>query len=241
MSLTGLNVPLLRKVVGGAINWGTLLVIEFEPDSLWYETSLTIAAQALREGIKTIYHVFQHHPDEVRRALAQFGLDTRKLQDDGKFVIADSYTVQTGLGLPEKKEVISESLKVSDWSLEGAQELKSGIPEAEKRWLHIDENLGVLLQYNQEKSLIDFWRTRKIAEARAFEDIGLHSFLKGVASDAFYRQFESLCDGIVDVKREEKGAEIEHLLRVRALRGKKLDARWHPLQLQDNGEVTLAD
>jgi len=125
-------------------------------------------------------------------------------------------------------------------ALPDAKLLKSQIPEEEKRWLHIDDDTGVLLQYNQEKAIIDVWRTRK-GTTRVAEEVALYSFLKGVASDAFYNQIEFLCDGIVDLKKEEKGREIEHYLRLRIMRGKRYDSRWHLLKLTDNGEVTVAD
>jgi KaiC/GvpD/RAD55 family RecA-like ATPase len=62
-----------------------------------------------------------------------------------------------------------------------------------------------------------------------------------VASDAFYRQFESLADGIIEFKSEEKSGRIEHYVRVRAMRGKPYDSRWRTLQVLDNGEVKLAE
>lgn len=242
---TGLSLPLLGNLIPGGFEYGTMLMVEFEPGALWYETSLTMAAQAVREGRKTDYHVFEHPPDDVKRFLTNLGLDVGKLEDDGVLRIIDSFTVQTGLGIPEQKPgsplVSDKSLKISDWSLAEGQALKAGIPEKNKNWLHIDENLGVLLQYNQEKPVIDWARTRLIPGARAAKVIDFHSFLKGVASDSFYKQFESLCDGIIEFKTEEKGSGIEHLLRVRALRGKKCDTKWHKLELLDNGEVTMAD
>jgi KaiC/GvpD/RAD55 family RecA-like ATPase len=237
---SNLTLPLLNAIVPEGIEYGTALMVEFEPDSLWYEASLTIAAQALRARAKTAYHTFLRPPDEIRQILTSLGLDVRKLESGGVFEIEDSYTPQTGLGPSETKAQWVQSLKVSDWSIADAKLLKAQIPEEDKRWLHIDDNTGVLLQYNQEKTIIDYWRTRK-GTTRVAEEVAFYSFLKGVASNAFYNQIESLCDGIVDLKKEEKGPEIEHYLRLRIMRGKHYDSRWHLLQLTDDGEVTTGD
>jgi KaiC/GvpD/RAD55 family RecA-like ATPase len=235
-----LALPILGELIPSGIDYGTALLVEFDPDSLWYETSLTIAAQALRVGAKTAYHTFLRPPSEIRQALTNLGLNVSVLESTGIFQIGDSYTPQTGLGSSETKAEWAESLKVSDWSISDAKLLKAQLTEADKRWLHLDDNTGVLLQYNSEKAIIDYWRTRK-GTTKIAEEVSLHSFLKGVASNAFYNQIESLCDGIIDLKKEEKGSEIEHYLRLRILRGKRIDSRWHLLQLTDNGEVTTVD
>lgn len=242
-----LVVPILREVIPGGVDYGSMMLIEFEPDSIWYETSLTIAAQALREGVKTEYHTFRHMPREVERDLARFGLDGKKLKNDGAFELVDSYTVQTGLGVPEKLQNVStdyaliESLKLPDWSISYAQAVKAGIPEKEKRWLHIDDDSTVLTKYNSENTIVEFLRTRGLPGVRACESVSFFSLLKGVAPDAFCRQLEALFDGIIELKTQDKEGEIENLLRVRAVRGKKFDSKWHTLKLQDSGEVTLMD
>ena len=46
--LGGLTIPVLKDVVDGLIDYETSLLVEFEPDSIWYETSLTIAACSAR-------------------------------------------------------------------------------------------------------------------------------------------------------------------------------------------------
>jgi len=241
-----LDVPLLRQLAPDLLRFGLELVVEFEPHSLWYETSLTIAAQALRNQVKTDYHTFQHIPSEIRENLAQFGLNVHQLEQGGLLRVLDTYTVTTAIGSPERPKVgrqpyESQSIKLSDWSLAAMHDLKSPheIPDAEKRRLHIDDNTSVLLQYNSEKEMIDYWRTRFIAWTRARELIMVHSIVPGVYSDSFYRQLETLMDGIIDFRSQEKDEKLEHQVRVRMIRGKNYDSSWRKLRLLENGEVAL--
>ena len=244
--LSGLTLPILSDLVPGELRYGLNLVVEFEPHSIWYESSLTIAAHGLRRGARTDYHTFQHIPSEVVDALSGFGLDIQKLEEEGNFRILDTYTVTTQVGVPERPKVgrppyQTQSAKLSDWSISAAQDMKTPreIPGSEKRRLHIDDNTSVLLQYNSEKEMIDVWRTRFVPLARAREDIMIHSLVAGVFPEGFYRQFESLCDGIVDFRSQEIAGQIEHEVRVKAMHGRMFDSRWRKLRLMENGQVVL--
>ncbi len=240
-----LALPIFKELVPDGFEYGSNLLVEFDPKSVWYETSLTIAARAAKDGIRTDYHTFQHMPNEVLEALAKFGLDIKKSEEVGTLSMIDSYTVQLGRGAPKKPadrvHHQTQSVKLSDWSIALSQEIKSGPPDVEKKRLHIDDNTSVLLQYNDEKQFIDFWRTRALPHARNRELAFLHSLVTGVYSDSFCRQWESLCDGIIEFKSEESGAVIEHFVRVRTMRGKNYDSRWHRLRLSGSGEITVAD
>jgi KaiC/GvpD/RAD55 family RecA-like ATPase len=244
----GITLPIFSDLVPGGFPYGLNLVVEFESHSLWYETSLTIAAHAAKNGVRIDYHTFQHIPGEVVGALTRLGLNIQNLEQEGGFRILDTYTVTTGVGAPEKPKVgrlpyQTQSIKLSDWSINAARDIRSPaeIPESEKRRLHIDDNTSVLLQYNSEKEMIDLWRTRFIALSRAREDIMLHSLVAEVYSEPFYKQFESLCDGIIDFRSQEQAGQIKHAVRVRAMRGRAFDSRWRGLRLLDNGEVAFAD
>lgn len=67
----------------------------------------------------------------VTEALARFGLDAKKLEEQDALRILDSYTVQTGLGVAEASEksrvprYYSQSVKFSDLSITDAQRIKS--------------------------------------------------------------------------------------------------------------------
>ena len=190
------QLPILSKLVPGGFGYGINLLVEFDPKSIWYEISLTIAAHALRYGIRTDYHTFQHNPTEVLEYLAKLGLNVESLQEDDSFSIIDSYTTQMGLGKPKiptsRVHYQTQSVRLSDWSIAMSQEMKTGHSESEKGRLHIDDNTSVLLQYNEEKLFTDFWRTHAVPVARGRQLAFLHSLATGVYSDALYRQFERI-------------------------------------------------
>ena len=90
-------------------------------------------------------------------------------------------------------------------------------------------------------NVLDYWQTKGVPFDRSFECITFFSILNGTVSESFRAQFEAMNDGIVDLKREDKeeGA-VAQLLRLRRMRGKRFDSRWHGLNVSETGEVTLA-
>jgi KaiC/GvpD/RAD55 family RecA-like ATPase len=236
------DLVILRDLIPGGLDYGINLLVEFEPDSIWFEASFAIAADALKKQIRTDYHTWTRPPDRVRQALNRFGLDLKALEQEDLFRINDSYTSQTGLGTPEIRDPAfsAGSVKIPDLSIVAAKMVKN--PEAVgMRRLHIDDNNSALTQYNDEKAVIDYYRTRIIPESKARELAAIHSLAVGVHSDSFYKQFELFCDGIIDFKSEPRGDEIEHFTRTRLLRGKSWNSRWRSLRLSDNGAVTISD
>ncbi len=245
--------PILNELAPDGFFYGGHYIVEFDPDSLWYETSLTIAALALKQGMKTEYHVFQHPPNEAKEAFSRLGIDAEKMEKKGILSIWDSYTEALVYEAEKEKHADDvpspnlwitthdKPLQVGPKSIERwAERARAGYSEKDKRWLHLDDNTAVFLQYNDEEAFFDVWRTGALPYGiRARESPHFLGFVRGIASEAFYTKFEALCDGIIDVKAQEEGGRMENSIRVRMLRGKVFDSRWHRISLGSNGGVRL--
>ena len=241
-----LKLPLFEEVLPGGLRFGANYLVEFEPQSLWYETSLTLCAQALRRRIKTDYHTFTHPPGDIRRELERFGLPIDELEADDTFRVMDSYTVQTGLGTAEKvgkasprDKVDIHSVRISDWDKGAAEELSGEISETDKRRLHVDDNTSVLVQFNDEKTVVEHFRRITLPYARKLELAAIHSVATGTFSEGFYRQFESFCDGIIDFRASEDAKRMVHEMRLRVARSAGHDSRWRRLEVLGSGEVAV--
>jgi KaiC/GvpD/RAD55 family RecA-like ATPase len=242
-----LHVPIFSDLVPGGLTYGANYLVEFEPNSLWYEASLTVAAHALRSGVRTQYHTFMHIPREVRQGLRNIGSDLKKLESEDKFRLIDSYTSLTGLPIqPEPADLTGRHrLSINDPSyLEHYTEnivalLEKGAPENDKRWLHLDDNTSIFNRYFKEQDVLNIFQTRVFQLTRLLELSAFHSVVAGVWSESFYKQFEAQCDGVIDFKAEEAEGQLENYVRVRSIRGKSCDSRWRHLRLESNGEVVL--
>lgn len=238
--------PIFEDLAPGGFSYGGLYVVVFDSDSLWYETSLTIAALALKQGTKVEYHIFAHFPHEAIEAFSRLGVDAAKLQEEGLLKIIDSYT-QTMEYEDEKKKESHRIVKTEDKPLDlsksadnWAAEARRGYSDSAKRWLHIDDNTTILLQYNDEKIVANKWRTGILPySVRARETPHLLAFAKGVASPWFYSQFEGLADGLIDLTLREEAGQVANYIRIRTLRGKNFDSTWHMLRVESNGNVIL--
>ena len=244
----GFVLPYLRRVIPQGLDYGANYLVEFDASSLWYETSLTIAADALKNGIRTDYHTFTHSPSDVRSALTRLGLDLGALESDDTFRMWDSYAQQTRLAEPEKvgraaptDPIDIHTLDLKKWTESDVGEPERGIHEADSRRLHLDDDTSILLHFNDEKTFLDHWRMHALPYARLHKLAVVHAVVKGVFSEAFYKQFESFCDGVLDFRTEEKGTSIEHSMRVKLMRGKPHETAWQSLRLLEGGKVAMVE
>jgi KaiC/GvpD/RAD55 family RecA-like ATPase len=226
---------MLRPLVPEGIEYGTILLVEFEPQSCWYELSNALAVEALNGGAKVDVHLFQHRPEQVRQALKGAGLDVAALEATDHLRVIDSYTVQVGIGSPEKpagnEAFLTESVRVANWSVAAKRQIVEGIAASEKERLHIDENISILARYNTEEEIVDYWRTRAIPRHKERRTIFVNAVALGVATEWFQLQFEAMADGILDCRTREQDGRLEHQVRLRRLRGRASDTRWRRVRV----------
>lgn len=241
------SIPILGELAPGGFRYGTFHVVEFDPDSLWYETSVTIAAKVLRDRIKTEYVAVVRPPSEVRDALGRLGLDPEKLEDQGLLRITDLYTNTTIL-TPQKRRFIPISfpqtgIDAKQWMLKVqrgySERIKKGLPKAEKRWLLINENSYATRRYLSDEFLDDFALTAYRPWFRAREMLVISSGPRGIMTESQLRRWEARNDGVIDFAAREVNGKLVQSVRVRKMRGVACNSDWHALGMNDNGEVSL--
>jgi KaiC/GvpD/RAD55 family RecA-like ATPase len=60
-----------------------------------------------------------------------------------------------------------------------------------------------------------------------------------VSSESFYKQFEALCDGIIDFQTRDENGQVENYVRVRTMHGKSFDSQWQNVKVMADGRVNL--
>src|SRR5437660_12418378 len=100
------TLAILEDLVPNGIRFGASYLVEFGPDSPWYETSLTIAATALTNGARTEYHTYMHAPHEVRDSLTKLGLNVSEQEQKNHLRILETYNVTTGMPHPQTHELL---------------------------------------------------------------------------------------------------------------------------------------
>jgi class 3 adenylate cyclase len=235
--------PLLEAMVPDGLHFGGNYLVEFEPSSPWYETSTTIAAQSIRRGLKVEYHSFHRTVVDVARALEALGISVEREESRGTLRIIGSFA-SAELGKPSRQRTRSGFLSnrppdLARWGREIRRQIDIGFQKSERGWIHIDDNTSLLLQYVDEESLLNSWRTTFIPWGRAREMLTINGFVKGVAPETFYRKAESIYDGVFDMVTTEEEGRLEHYIRARRLQGESFDSSWMAVRPGRGGEVRI--
>jgi KaiC/GvpD/RAD55 family RecA-like ATPase len=243
-----MRVALIEDLLKGTLPPGSSLLVEYDPTSTWYQASLVIAAEWLRAGGLVSYHVTAQPPESIRSQLAQMGLDVEKLEANEKLRVFDWYTATLGRKSTEKYAFYS--LKAADLSVLFAQYLMASPdpgsptvdaipPQPSPNWLRILDDASCLGRFNEEKSWVEFVRTRLIPVGSLWKSTGIGGIMRGIHSDWAYKSLEAASDGVIDFKLDETEEEARSMIRIRSMRQVGFDSKWHALTTGENREITI--
>ena len=243
-----MRISIIEDLLKAPLQPGKSILVEYDPTSAWYQASISIAAGWLRAGGVVTYNVTSQPPDNIRSQLKQLGLDVAQLESSDKFRLFDWYTAT--LGRKSKERYAFYSLKAADLSVlyskylmatEDGADFDQLRPTPSTDWLRILDDASCLARFNEEKSWVEFVRTRLIPISALWSSTGIGGLIKGIHGDWVYKNLEAACDGVVDLKLDESGEEARSLIRIRSMRNVGFDARWHALKIGENSDVSLQE
>ena len=214
---------------------GINFLVEYDPASQWYTASLTMAAGWLRSGGRVTYGTSAQPPHNIRTQLNRLGLNTEELEMSEKLDISDWYTAT--LGQKSKEKTAWSSLKVADLSIEWSRNVMHQPPASDL--LRMLDDLSCLDRFNDERSWVEFVRTRLIPTASLRNQIAVRGIIGAVHSNWAYKNLEASHDGIIDFKLDEVDGRTANFIRIRSLRNARFDSEWHELKIGENFEVNL--
>ncbi len=230
-----MRLPLIEDLTTVSVPAGSSIMVEYDPTSLWYAASMTIAGEWLRTGGLVTYHVAGQPRENVRAQLAKLGVDASQLERHNKLMIYDWYTAT--LGRKSEEQYVFDSLKVADQSIIWAKTEAAGLLTPDR--LRILDNASCLDRFNDERAWVEFVLTRIVPRAQKFRSTFILGLLKGAHSDRAYKNLEAAHDAVVDFRLDDASDPPRNLIRIRSFRNIGFDGRWHPLKTGENSEVTL--
>ncbi len=229
------RIPLIEDLTSGSLPIGSNLTVEYDSASQWYNASLTMTAGCLDSGGKVWYTCLAQPPGYIRSQLKRLGVNTEELEKNERFRITDWYTAT--LGQKSQERHATDSLKIADLSILVGKWLKE-LPGPD--WLRFSDDISVLARFNDEKFWVEFVLARLNPYSRLWGSTAVRGIIKGVHSEAVYRQLEAAADGIIDFKLEEtEDGKTRDLMRIRSMRNMDFERGWHQLKTGKNFEVTL--
>jgi len=212
------------------IPYGKTVIVEFDPDSVWYSLAVNIIANCLKSELSADFHAFSNHPDDVRSNLTKLGVDVHRAEESGQLWIIDYYS--PGIGVRSKEKWSASSLKLTDMGIDRRKRF-----EIERRCLHLDDNWSIVFEQNQERDVVQFLRTKIIPATRESQRVQLFGLTRGLHAEHVYGSLEDAAYGIVDIRTQE--ATGETVTRVRSMKAGSYDKAWYKLKVEPNMEVKL--
>ena len=239
-----MRISLIENLLNEPLQPGKSILVEYDPTSVWYQASISVAAEWLAQGGTVTYGVTSQPPENIRSQLKKLGVDVARFEADDKLRVFDWYTATLGRRSNEKYAFYS--LKAADLSvlhskymMASADAVDSLKPVPSPDWLRILDDTSCLERFNEERSWVEFVRTRLIPISSLWTSTGIGGIIKGIHSEWAYKNLEAAADGVIDIKLDESTEEARSMMRIKSMRNVGFDAHWYPLRIAETSEVSL--
>lgn len=253
LSTKTLVLPVLGALIPDGISPATSLLVEFDPEGQWFAVSRTIAALAVKNGLRVAYAATARSREDVVASLTKLGIDVDAAERAGLLRIDDQYTATLKLDKDNPDLVAIDkyfrvgSPKIADWSIDQLRSIKGQNRQSNlTKWgdnqsgaLAMIDSFSPYLRFNEEKVFLEWMETRNLQLHRKLGRLPILAFSRGVHSEHFYRSLEGMFDGLIEVRVLMHDDESKNMLRIKSLKGQPHDSRWHEIQVKSNGEATL--
>ena len=233
--MEGIWVPIISDILGREIERGKLLIGLYEPAADWLSFILTLASPLLQKGYLVSIQTTITPPREIRRILSRAIPNLKEPEVANRLRISDIYTWQTGRKSDEFESADSMSLARAGIDF-GTKWLKESMPHYD---FVVTDSFSPFMRYNEERVFTQ-WLDRVVPHAREMKGVRLWSFFKRSHSDGFYAVLESLADGIIELDYRESAGILEHVLRIKSMRGTLHPTDWRRLRLNATGFMELS-
>lgn len=237
------KITLIEDLTTGPIPAGSQLLVEYDPASQWYNSSVTIAAEWIRSGGTVLYCTFTQPPDDVRAKFIRLGLNVQEQEGSKNLGIYDLYSAT--LGKKSKEKDAEDSLKAADWSIRFLHQEMPASTASEsdfQSWskhLVIVDDESTFARFNEEKVWVELELTRIIPSTKLRKITYIAAVMRGIHSEWVYKRLESAMDGVIDFKIDETEGRTRDLIRIRTMRNVHFDREWHEIKIGQNFDVTL--
>jgi KaiC/GvpD/RAD55 family RecA-like ATPase len=195
--------------------------------------------------------------EDVQNALAQLNVDAESLVTEGRLFFYDYYTAGLAGGRLESAgrgddvfELIqgglrARSLLLADLSIRWLKDAKYGPAQYDvvESWppgsLVIAESASQMLRFNKENEFIEYAISRANPNERKAKRINVTGFVSGIHSQSFYKHVEAACDGVIELRIDQRSEQVKNLLRLTSLKNQPHDTRWHEVEIKPNGEANI--
>jgi len=227
-------VPIISDILGRKIERGKFLIGFYDPAADWLSFILTLASTLPQKGYVVNITTTSTSPSEIRRIMNQVP-KLKETEVANRLTISDIYTWQTGRKSDEADT--ADSLSLAKASIDfGTKWLKESMPLYD---FVVTDNYSPFMRYNEERVFTQ-WLDKIVPHIREMRGVRIWSFNKRVHSDALYATLESLADGIIELDYRETAGILEHMLRVKTMKGMLHPTDWRKLRLNSNGLMELS-